>query len=199
MSKTLKTLFATLALTLSGAAMAAPTGQHSGLRFVMTGGLTGGGDKLSTVRYTNGSSKSIRTGALVQFGAGVVWRDHELPASIKLTANMHMDIAPGSNGDVYFRRFPIELIGYYHPTDRWMVGVGARWAVKPKLVYDIDGYSNRVRFDNAYGLLFEVGYNFNDHLALIGRYAHEDYEYRDFNSNDSIDGSHLGLMLDYRF
>lgn len=193
MSKTLNILFAATALALTGAAAAAPSGQHSGLRFVMTGGLSGGGDKVTVV--TPRSSESIRSGALMQFGGGLYWRDAELPASFKLTANVHLD--PGSDGDVYFRRFPIELIGYYHPSDNWRLGIGGRWGVKPKMVYDKDGYSGRVPFKNSYGMVFEVGYEFNDHFALTGRYVNEDYEYR--NSTAEVDGSHVGVMVDYRF
>src|SRR5689334_21953058 len=99
----LATLFATL-----GAAHAqtmAPA-SPSPARFLLGMGLSGGGDGLANVLYTDGRTATLHAGGLVYFSAGVDYR-FTPEFSLQGTVNYHVDRANARNGDIKFERFPV--------------------------------------------------------------------------------------------
>ncbi|NHZ94029.1 hypothetical protein F2P45_34360, partial [Massilia sp. CCM 8733] len=91
------------------------------LRFVVGAGLTAGGDKLATAEYANGGSIDVRAGGMIAFLAGVDYRVNQ-QFSFQGTVGFHVDQASAKNGDVTFKRFPIEVLGYFHPSDKMRIG-----------------------------------------------------------------------------
>lgn len=174
--------------------------QHdSGLDFLISLGLTGGGDKLGNMVYTNGKSSSIHAGGMFQMGAGLYWRPRNRPVSVKVTGNYHVDRADASNGDVTFSRMPIEFVAAYHFNERWSLGTGPRLVKRPKLSLELDGRGGSQTFDDTVGWIVEGAYSFSPKADLVLRFVKEEYKYEQRNYRQTFDGSHVGLLMDMRF
>jgi Outer membrane protein beta-barrel domain len=149
--------------------------------FGLFGGLTGGGDKLATVRFNDGSTESINAGGLVHLGLGIVWQPALSPMSVQATIGWHGDTISADNGDLRFTRVPIELLGYIHPAPHWRFGGGVRWVTSPELKADVDGFDDSVRFKDTTGAVVEAGYRIGGRTWLNLRYTVEDYEAESVN------------------
>lgn len=127
--------------------------------FVVSMGFTLGGDELATTEFTDGTSETVHSGGLVAFSGGVEHRINQ-QFSVQGNVGFHVDNSTAENGDVHFRRYPIELIGYYHVAPKWRIGGGVRHVTNVRLKSSgvIGGMD--VQFDNATGALFEVEHMF---------------------------------------
>lgn len=194
------------ALTLGStclSAYAAP--QSPGLHFALTAGLTGGGDEIVTVQYSNHSSRDIRAGNLIELGAGVLYQSPDAPISAQLTANYHFDYVPAKNGNASFDRYPIEGIVYYTGVSNWRLGAGLRLTLNPTAKYSFDNGDNfKATFDNTVGYLVEVGYAVTPQLWINLRGVHENYRVNHSSVNgvdttpadkQDIHGDHIGINM----
>lgn len=199
--------FAILALSsIALSAYADETG--AGPHFILTGGLTGGGDKVATVQYTNGDSTNLHAGGLVQVGAGVLWQ-FKAPVALALTANYHVDDATGSNGSATFDRFPLEAIVYYTGEKHWRYGGGLRFVTSARYKGHVDGQTDdSIDFKDTTGAVAEIGYGFSEHAWLNLRLVSEKYQPTSVTTGgttytsgnfDSVDGSHIGINFLYQF
>lgn len=169
----------------------------SGTDLLLTFGVTYGGDKLATIKYTNGDDVDLHGGGLVLFGIGAVHRfseNWEAQASI----NYHVDRANARNGDATFDRIPLDLLGFYR-VGAHRFGGGVTYHLNPKFDSDFDfsGGDGSVDFDNALGAVIEYDYFFNKHISLGARYTHIKYKSADIVGD--VDGSYGGLMLNGYF
>lgn len=187
------TLFATL-----GAAQAqvvtAPAAQGPA-RFLVGMGVSAGGDELASAHYTNGDDVNIHAGGVVYFSAGVDYRIAP-QFSLQGTVNYHVDRANARNGDIKFERFPIELIGYYHPNPAWRIGGGVRYTTSPKLSGSGVASGMDVSFDNTTSAVIEAEYFLGPKLGVKLRYVNETFKSRGYGD---VDGSHVGLSANYYF
>jgi hypothetical protein len=171
--------------------------------------LTGGGEKLATLEYTDGSSQDVTTGGLLDLHAGLELRPRG-PFAVQGTVGYHVSIAGARNGDVTFSRVPIELIGLFEFAPHWRFGLGARYDTNVKL--SSSGAASGVgaqEFDNAFGGVAEVEWMVTRRMGIVLRYVNESYRYSYTyvnSDNDQItvgharvDGSHGGLGLDFHF
>jgi hypothetical protein len=172
------------------------------LRFVVGAGLTAGGDKLATAEYSHGGSVDVRAGGLIAFLAGVDYRVNQ-QFSFQGTFGFHVDQASAKNGDVTFKRFPIEVLGYFHPTDKMRVGGGVRYVSSPKLNGDGFGSGVYQEFDNTVGAVVEGEYFFTPNLGLKLRYVKEEYEssyvVRRQTFVEKTKGDHIGIFGNFYF
>lgn len=199
----------TVLATLLGVALAAPlavsaAADDPGLHFILSAGLTGGGDKVDTVDYTNGDSVNIGSGSLLQLGGGVLWKFYDAPIATSLTVNYHVDSADGRNGSVTFDRVPVEAIGYYTGVQNWRFGAGVRFVQSPTYTYDVGSTYQKVRFENTTGALIEAGYGFTPSMWLNLRYVSERYREKrgqavSITNGQTLDGSHVGINFLYQF
>jgi hypothetical protein len=169
------------------AAAAAPASAQSpavddrNFYFALFGGVTGGGDRIAEVNYSNGDRESIRAGGLVHLAAGVVWQSPQLPLSVQATVGWHADSISARNGDVTFYRWPIEVLGYWHGVPNWRLGGGARFVNGAKLESDVNGFSDTVSFKDTTGFVIEAGYRLGLRGWINLRYIDESYEAESFN------------------
>lgn len=180
----------------------------AGVHFTLSAGLTGGGDKVATIQYTNGDSTSLHAGGLVQFGAGALWQ-FKAPVALLLSANYQVDDANGSNGNATFDRIPLEALLYYTGEKRWRFGGGVRFVQSPKYTGHIDGQSDdTIEFKDTVGAVAEVGYALSDHAWVNLRLVSEKYKPSSVTTGgttytsgnfDSVDGSHVGINFLYQF
>lgn len=186
--------------TLIAAGLAAlatmPAVAADGLRPVIGLALTGGGETLATVRYTDGSTQNIKSGGFVHLFGGFEYRSGAL--SMQANVGYHIDDTTGNNGSVKFSRMPIEVLGFWHASDTVRLGGGYRRAGTAKL--SGSGAASSVgsfSFTGKGGLVLQGDYFFGaDHKASAYlRYVIEDYTLR----GSSFSGNHLGLGVAYRF
>ncbi|NHZ93452.1 outer membrane beta-barrel protein [Massilia sp. CCM 8733] len=172
------------------------------LRFVVGAGLTAGGDKLATAKYSNGGSIDVRAGGMIAFLAGVDYRVNQ-EFSFQGTVGFHVDQASARNGDVTFKRFPIEVLAYFHPTDKMRIGGGVRYVSSPKLNGDGFGAGVYQEFDNTVGAVVEGEYFFSPNVGLKLRYVKEEYEssyvYRRQTFVEKTKGDHVGIFGNFYF
>ncbi len=196
MKKTLITV-SILAFTLNAFAGSDETDANLGAHFMLTGGLTYGGDKLATITYTNGDNVDIHGGGLILFGAGGVYR-FEKNWETQLSINYQFDKANAKNGDATFDRFPIDLLGFYR-SGAHRFGAGVTYHINPKYDanFDIANGKQKVDFDNALGAVIEYDYFFNNSVSLGVRYANIKYKSSDIAG--SVDGSYGGVLVNGYF
>jgi hypothetical protein len=185
-------LFAIASVSMAHAADQAPA-----VRWLLGVGLTGGGDKLVTVPFSDGSSSTIRAGGFVQLYGGAEFRVGERGA-VQATASYHVDdTKAASNGSVRFDRFPLEVLGLYSVQDNVRLGLGARLISSADVRGTGVASSVQGRFDSTTGLVLEGEYLFSPHMGMKLRYVSEKYTVK--NSSQKYDGSHVGALFTYYF
>jgi hypothetical protein len=184
-------LLATLAATV-----ATPAAAQSGLpvRPFVGMGLTGGGDELATVQFTDGSSKSISAGGLIEFKAGVDWRMAG-PFSLRGSFGYHVDNTTASNGSMRFERFPLELLAFWHGSDRFRLGGGVRQATSARVTSSGQAGGINGNFTASLGTVFEGEYFFSPQMSVYGRGVAETYKINGFE----FSGNHVGVGVNFYF
>lgn len=190
-----------LALALAAASVGVAQAQTEApvakpLRFLVGGGLTFGGDKLATAKYTNGGEINIHAGSMVAVNVGIDYRIAEA-FSVQGTVGYHFDNASGTNGNIRFDRFPVELLGYYNVMPQWRVGGGVRYVTNAKLSSSGVAYFGDYGFDNTFGAVVEGEYMFGPKVGMKIRYVNEKYQPK--MGGDKLDGSHIGILANYYF
>jgi hypothetical protein len=168
--------------------------------FAFDVGVTGGGDKLATARFNDGSTESIRAGGLVQFGAGALWQPAGGPVALQATLNYHYDDVDSFNGTLRFSRYPIEVLGYYTGLPRWRFGAGPRFVLSPRLKVDIPGDNAKITFKNTIGAVVEAGFKIGDYTWVNLRFTGETYKVKDINgtsvtSDSDVSGNSIGANV----
>jgi hypothetical protein len=188
-----KTVIAKL-VAASALAAASLCSHAEGLRplhFVIGTGITGGGEKLATVTYTNGDTQDIRSGGLVHYFVGMDVRAAPL-VSVQATVGYHVDSSAGaSNGSVRFTRVPIEVLGYFHVSDAIRLGGGVRLVNSPELTGRGVASNINESFDNTVGVVLEGEYKFTNWFGLKLRAVSESYRSR--STGLKANGDHAGL------
>jgi hypothetical protein len=165
------------------------------VRFLVGMGVSGGGDELASARYPDGTTAHIRAGGLAYLSAGVDY--HFIPEfSLQGTINYHVDSAETRHGDVRFERFPIELMAYYQPNPLFRIGGGVRYTSSPKLTGSAVAAGRDLSFDNTTSSVAEAEYFVDTDLGVKLRYVHETFKAPGI---DKVDGSHVGLSVNFYF
>lgn len=186
------TLFCTSALAVTPTGSNSPYSSDPGFHFLVPIGLTFGGDTLATATFTNGDSKSIKAGELFQIGLGALYQFDNMPLALSLTANYHFDSVTASNGDMKFKRYPVEMLAYYSGMEKFRVGAGMRMVQSPEITLSMNGVSQTYKYDNATGFVLETGFKMDKSSWLNLRYVSEQYK---ANNLLTKSGSHFGLFI----
>jgi hypothetical protein len=164
------------------------------VRFLLGMGVSGGGDKLASGQYDDGSTVDIRAGGLVYLTAGIDY--HIVPEfSLQGTINYHVDDASAWNGDFRFERYPVELIAYYQPNPVFRVGGGVRYALSPRLTSNGNAPEANASYDSKTAAVAEAEYFVEPTMGIKLRYVHETFRAR----GREIDGSHVGISANFYF
>ncbi|MBV8633628.1 MAG: outer membrane beta-barrel protein [Burkholderiaceae bacterium] len=189
-----------LALALSCAfvgAAHADNNQPNPVHFMAGIGLSVGGQTINTVQYTDGSSSNISSGTGGIIHAGLDWRISESFSSQLTVGYQFRETPAASNGDARFTRIPVDLLFYYHPDQKWRLGLGAEYVVSPKVSGSGEASYVSEDFKNALGAIVEVEYFFSPQISMKVRGVKENYKPQD--GGPSIDGSHAAIIGDYYF
>ena len=161
------------------------------MRYTIGMGFTHGGDELAETEFTDGTSEKIRAGGLVAFVAGVDYRINQ-QFSVQGNIGFHVDNSTAENGDVHFRRYPIELLAYYHLSPQWRIGGGVRFvnSVRGKASGAAGNYN--IEFDNTTGGVIEAEYMMGYKTSMKVRVVREKYKVSDYPLE--FKGNHVGVF-----
>lgn len=142
----------TLAVLLAGPAAAKE------FRVLARLGLDGGGETLSKVTFSDGSTQRLSSGGLVTIAAGVLYAPEATPVVIEVTYGYKVDDVTASNGQLKFDRWPLELLAAYR-IEKHRIGGGLTRHGSPTYKEAIDGFpTTRVKFDDATGAIVQYAY-----------------------------------------
>jgi hypothetical protein len=190
-----------IALAAVAVTALAPTLAHAGLDSanpvhpLLGIAITGGGDKLSTVDYTNGTSQDITAGGLVQLYGGIEYHPQGSPVAFQGTFGYHVDSTHARNGNQQFSRWPLEAIALFNVAPKFRLGAGLRYASSPKFTSDGAGDVGNADFKAQVGAILMGEWLITPSMGVQLRYVHETYKL----DGASIDGSHGGLGFNYYF
>ena len=161
-------------------------------RAAVDAGVGAGGDKLVTVVYSNGDTKTIYAGDGVYADFGVQHNFEGSNWSLKASAGFDYAAASGSNATVSFNRYPLDLLAIY-TIGRNHIGFGLTEHTSPRL--DLDGLGPNVDFANATGVVLQYQY------WLFGaRYTGINYKVSNCPTGcSSVSGNSLSFFFNYTF
>lgn len=190
-------LAAVAALLVGGVAAAQGAAADRPVRGLVGIGLTGGGDKLATVQWSNGDTTNIKAGGLLDFRLGADVRLGDSPFSLVASVGWFSDSANGNNGSVRFERYPVELLGAWRLAEGYRLGVGVRNVGDGKLK-GRGAASNlgTTTFKGEVGYVLEGEWLFGRNWGVALRYVGEEYK---APNGQKVDGSHVGLRGTFYF
>jgi opacity protein-like surface antigen len=160
-------------------------------------GVTGGGDTFDRFRYSNGQTKSVKAGGLVQFSGGVDIA-FESPFSVQASLGYHTDAANGWDGDYTFSRYPVELLGHWRLNDQFRIGAGVRKALNAKIETGGSLAGGNASFKSSTGYIVEGEYFVLRNLGLKLRFVTEKYTDK-AAPRPEFDGDHIGFFGSWYF
>jgi outer membrane protein with beta-barrel domain len=184
-----------LALALAAAAFIATSARAADVRPMLKAGLDTGGDKLLTVTFTDGSTKTIRAneGLFVGVGASIVNETKDMEAELSLSAKFATISA--NNGDVTWTRFPLDALVFYRfPSFR--VGGGLTYHMNPKVSSSgVALIPSDVQIDNALGYVLQADYRFGEKIGLGLRYTGLEYKLHSASAGTSATSKSNGVGI----
>lgn len=161
-------------------------------RMVVDAGLTGGGDKLATVVYTNGDTNTIYAGNGLIADFGVQHNFAYSNWSLKATVGFDYTAATASNATISFTRYPVDVLLLYN-MGRQHVGFGLTEHFSPEL--DMDGFGPNVNFNSATGVILQYQYSVFTVRATGIHYTVQG----NCPGNCSVNGGNLGVFFTFAF
>jgi hypothetical protein len=187
-----KTLLASVLL----ACAAAPSFAGDIVKAVFGITATGGGEKLVTVGFTDGSSENIKSGGLVQLFGGAEFNPLDM-LTIQATVGYHVDDTNARNASVKFTRVPLELIAFWKPNDYFRLGGGLRKANGAKVSGSGDASDlGTTKLESKLGGVLQGEYLFSANASMFVRFVAETYSVK---GGPDVSGNHGGLGISFRF
>jgi hypothetical protein len=159
-------------------------------------GFTFGGDTLASGSYTNGDSWKVSSGGGVPLYGGIEYRVSD-QFVVQGTVGYHSDRIGGDNGSIKFTRVPVEAVGLYSVNSQVRLGGGVQHASSPKISSSGVVSGNNLRFDASTALVLEGEYLFGPSMGMKLRYVGHKFNVE--GSSASVNGDHLGVMLNFYF
>lgn len=161
-------------------------------------GFDGGGDKLVTVQWDDGSSKTLKAGQLMTFAGGLLY--HPGDYAVEGTFGYKFDKVNGSNGSITFSRMPLDLVVSWAPGNH-RLGAGPTVHLAPKFDCSATGVcAGTVNFNTAFGGIVQYAYGFplgNAGMELGARYTVISYKASD--GGGSLSGNAIGGFFGFWF
>lgn len=155
----MKNLLMALLMVAAGAAAQAEAPR---LRAYGSVGYGMGGEALVSGRYTDGSGFELLAGNGWVMAVG---------ADLRITDNITVQASVGhqrnrinaANADFDFQRYPVEVLGFYAPSEQVRLGLGARKAYNAKVTGTDAGYgwAGTGNYDSSVGAILEAQYLFS--------------------------------------
>ncbi len=125
--------------------------------FLLRMGFDFGGDKLAEVRWSDGTTDTLKAGQLISFSAGALYHP-DAQWALEGTLGYKFDKVNGSNGSIEFTRIPLDVIVAY-ANGGHRIGGGAAVHFSPTFTCDAGGVCNATAsFDTAFGAIVQYAY-----------------------------------------
>ena len=130
-------------------------------QWILEGGYNNGGDNIAKGTYSNtGESWDVKAGKGLQGGIGLQYAFSEVFSS-QMTVGYLVDTTNGINGDVAFKRVPVELVVTYNISDRLRLGGGWHQSYDSKRVNTgVAAFLGTETFNSEPGAVVQVAYFF---------------------------------------
>lgn len=169
------------------------------LHAVATGGLTYGGDDWQVAKSSSGDPVQIHGGGRFEAGGGAAWLSADYPMMASLVANYQFDNWAGSSGNAKFTRVPLDATMYYTGLEKLRFGVGLSYIVSPTVKAVVDRNEQNIKFKNATGKSFEIGYEVAPNLWTNLRLSSEKFKPKTTGTAQDAAVSHLSVNLSSLF
>ncbi len=126
-----------------------------------------------------------------------------------MSVNYHFHSAMASNGENTFDRVPVEFLAYYTGKEHFRIGGGYRILNSPEWIKSVNGFTQKATFENATGLVAEIGYQMSTPVWINFRFVSEKYQAKSYTSTSGttwsmvgsapFSGSHIGVNFNYEF
>jgi outer membrane protein W len=166
---------------------------------VATGAVTYGGDDWQVATSSNGDPVLIHGGGRFEAGVGGAWMSGNYPVMASLVANYHFDTRAGSNASGKFTRVPLDAMVYYTGMEKLRFGVGLSYILSPTVKATVDGNEQSIKFKNALGKSFEIGYEVAPKVWTNLRLSSEKYKPKTNGPAQEASVSHLAVNVSYLF
>jgi hypothetical protein len=184
-----------LAVLALAALTTLPALAADGFSPVLGATLTGGGEKLARVDYTDGNSQTIKSGGLIHLFGGFEYQAGSF--AVQANAGYHVDDTTAKNGSVKFSRWPVEVLGFWQVADHVRLGGGLRKTGSAKL--SSSGAASGVgglTLQGGMGAVLQGEYLFGaGRYGAHGRFVSEKYKV----DGKSVSGNHVGAGVSVRF
>lgn len=128
-----------------------------GMHFVLDAAFEGGGDKILTVFFTDGSTQDVYAGQGGTFAAGFEYRLPRAPrVALGATLGYKFVTTAADNADISFTRIPIDLTARVDLNPAWWVAGGATFHTA--IEFDGDGFAPNASLPSATGVTAEIGW-----------------------------------------
>lgn len=134
-----------------------------------------GGDTLTTVPFTDGTTASIDTNEGLLLGGGVAIANVDYTWQTEITLNWKYQAITAANGDLTWTRWPLEALTFYQ-MPQFRFGGGLTYHLNPSLQGDGVVSNVNVDFDNALGFILQADYRLDEAIAFGLRYTLIEYE-----------------------
>lgn len=196
----MKKLFLRATLVIAGTFFIGTAASAAGpFQAVATGGLTYGGDDWQVAKSANGDPVRIHGGGRFEAGGGAAWRSADYPVMVSLVANYQFDPRAGSNASAKFTRMPLDAMVYYTGMEKLRFGVGLSYILSPTVKATVDGNDQTIKFNNATGKSFEIGYEVAPNLWTNLRLSSEKFKPKATGTAQDASVSHLSINLSRLF
>lgn len=175
-------------------------------------GYTSGGETLVPVTVKPRGSgtefkEDVSAGAGLEARVGLSFRLADMPVSVRASYGIHNDQSNGIDNDrVFFRRYPVEVLGFYHFSERASLGVGVRRATRPTLRYknanivlpdgsEVTGFDATYGLQSTTGIVLEGEWRMTPSWGVSLRYVKEHFKVPGVR----IDADHVGVNTQWYF
>jgi len=130
-------------------------------QWILEGGFNNGGENIAKGNYNNtGTSWDVKAGKGLQGAIGLQYAFSEVLSS-QMTVGYLVDTTNGINGDVAFKRVPVELVVTYNISDRLRLGGGWHQSYDSKRVNTgVAAFLGTETFNSEPGAVVQVAYFF---------------------------------------
>ncbi len=160
-------------------------------------GFDGGGDKLATVVFTDGTHENIKANAGIFFGGGMSIVNDSKSVEGELAITYKVDDITASNGDVTWSRWPIDALAFY----RWnkvRLGGGLTYHINPKLSGSGVASGINLTFKDSLGYLLQADWRITEKMNLGARYTMLDYGLSG-STTSKVHSNGLGIVFSGSF
>jgi len=179
---------------------AAASGSKQAVEWIIGIGYEMGGDTLGNLNFADGSSVPVKANEGLLLFAGVIFPTGSYPNfSTQVSLGYKYGGARGGGGGAIWTAIPLDVIEFYRMNDLRM-GLGISYHLNPQLSVSVPGTSYVDKYDNALGLVAQIGWSpVREPYGIDLRYTSIKFQGNNVVGPASASGSVAGLYASYRF